>query len=136
MSIVYAQEQSLGVDDYVAVLRESIMAAKRPLDNRERIGRMLAGANFIVTARENGVILGLARCVTDYIWICHCAELCVKESAQGRGIGRGILETCWELLGPKVGFTLVSEPTAVGYYERLGMERQDTSFGRARRDRS
>jgi ribosomal protein S18 acetylase RimI-like enzyme len=136
VSIVYAQEQSLSVDDYVAVLRESIMATKRPLDNRERIGRMLAGGNFIVTARENGVILGLARCVTDYIWICYCAELCVKDSAQGRGIGRGILETSWEILGPKVGFMLVSEPTAVGFYERLGMEREDTAFWRARLDRS
>jgi hypothetical protein len=60
----------------------------------------------------------------------------VKDSAQGRGIGRGILEKSWQILGPKVGFMLVSEPTAVGFYERLGMEHEDTAFWRARLDRS
>jgi hypothetical protein len=43
------------------------MRGKRPLANTERIGRMIAGANFIVTAREDGVILGLARCISDNV---------------------------------------------------------------------
>jgi GNAT superfamily N-acetyltransferase len=136
VSIVYAQEQSLSVADYAAVLSETIMRDKRPLTNTQRIGEMLAGGNFIVTAREDGVILGLARCITDYAWVCYCAELAVKESAQGRGIGRGILKTCWELLGPKIGFMLVSEPTAVGFYSKLGMENEATAFWRSRADRS
>ncbi len=87
MSIVYAQEQSLPVADYVAVLAETTMRDKRPLTNTVRIGEMIAGANFIVTARENDAILGLARCITDFAWIAYCAELAVKESAQGRGVG-------------------------------------------------
>ena len=136
MSIVYAQEQSLLVADYVAVLAETTMRDKRPLTNTKRIGEMIAGGNFIVTARENGVILGLARCITDYAWVCYCAELAVKESAQGRGIGRGILEACWELLGPRIGFMLVSEPAAVGFYAKLDMEREATAFWRTRTDRS
>ncbi len=136
MSIVYAQEQSLSVADYVAVLRDTIMHAKRPLDNTARIAEMLAGANFIVTAREDGDILGLARCITDNSWICYCAELAVKESAQGRGIGAGIIARAKELLGPRVGLNLISEPTAVGFYEHIGMERVDTAFFLAREDRS
>jgi ribosomal protein S18 acetylase RimI-like enzyme len=136
MSIVYAQEQSLTVADYVAVLAETTMRDKRPLTNTERIGQMLTGANFIVTARENGVILGLARCISDGAWVCYCAELAVKESAQGRGIGRSILEACWDILGPKIGFLLIADPTAVGFYEKLGMEREITPFWHDRADRS
>ena len=136
MSIVYAQEQSLSVADYVAVLSETIMRAKRPLTNTQRIGEMLAGANFIVTAREDGVILGLARCITDYAWIAYCAELAVKESAQGRGVGAGIMDKIHELLGPKIGLVLISEPNAIGFYERIGLERQDSAFFRTRLDRS
>lgn len=136
MSIVYAQEQTLSVADYVAVLSESSMRDKRPLKNSVRIGEMLAGANFIVAARENGVILGLARCITDFAWIAYCAELAVKESAQGKGIGRGILEYCWTTLGPRIGLTLVSEPNALGFYERVGMTRLDSGFFRPREDRS
>jgi len=136
VSIVYAQEQSLGVADYVAVLGETIMRAKRPLTNTQRIGEMIAGANFIVTARDDGIILGLARCITDYAWIAYCAELAVKESAQGRGVGAGIMAKIHELLGPKLGLVLISEPSAVGFYERIGLERQDSAFFRTRLDRS
>lgn len=136
MSIVYAQEPSLSVEDYVAVLSETVMREKRPLKNAVRIGEMIAGANFIVTAREDGVILGLARCITDFSWIAYCAELAVKESAQGRGIGRGLLNFIEDALGPKVGLMLVSEPGAVEFYKRVGMQLQDTGFFRTRLDRS
>ena len=136
MSIVYAQDQSLSVADYVAVLGETTMRTKRPLANTERIGRMLAGANFIVTARESGAILGLARCISDEAWIAYCAELAVKESAQGRGIGAGIIAKARELLGPGIGLLLVSEPEAVGFYERIGMTRMDRGFFHERSDRS
>ncbi len=135
MSIVYAQEQNLPVADYVAVLAETSMAVKRPLQNSVRIAAMLAGANFIVTAREDGVILGLARCITDYAWIAYCAELAVKESAQGRRIGAGIIAKARELLGPRIGLTLISEPDAVGFYQRVGMEQVDRAFFLTRADR-
>jgi GNAT superfamily N-acetyltransferase len=135
VSIVTAREQALSVEDYVAVLGATTMAPKRPLANTARIGELIAGANFIVTAREDGAILGLARCITDFAWVAYCAELAVKESAQGRGIGRKILETCWDLLGPRIGFLLVSEATAVGFYEKLEMGREPTAFWRNRLDR-
>ena len=136
MSIVYARETALGVADYVAVLADTIMRDNRPLDNPSRIAEMLAGANFVVTARENGQILGLARCLTDHSWICYCAELAVKDSTQGRGIGTGILQKCWELRGPRVGFTLLSQPTAATFYEHIGMERCPDAFLRNRTDRA
>ena len=136
MSIVYAQEQSLPVADNVAVLGETTMREKRPLTNSGRIGKMIAGANFIVTAREDGVILGLARCITDFAWIAYCAELAVKESAQGRGVGAGVMAKVHELLGPKIGLVLISEPDAVGFYKRIGLEWQDSAFFRTRLDRS
>lgn len=136
MSIVYAQEQSLPVEDYIVVLSEGTMRSKRPLANRARIAEMIAGANFIVTAREDGIILGLARCITDYAWVAYCAELAVKESAQGRGVGAGIIKTAKDILGPRLGLTLISESDAVGFYQRVGMEQIDKAFFLTRADRS
>jgi GNAT superfamily N-acetyltransferase len=136
VSIIYAQEQTLSVEDYVAVLAETTMAAKRPLANRGRIAEMVAGANVIVPARRYGEILGLARCISDGAWICYCAELAVKESAQGLGIGAGIIRTINDLLGPRIGLALFSEPDAIGFYEKAGLTRQDSGFSRTRADRS
>ncbi len=135
MSIVYAREQDLPVEDYVAVVGETSMRDRRPIRNVVRIAEMLAGANLIVTAREGGVILGLARCISDGAWIAYCAELAVRESAQGRGIGAGLIARTKELLGPRIGLTLISEADAVGFYERIGMERVDRAFFLTRDDR-
>ena len=135
MSIVYAREEALSVADYVAVMGETTMRGKRPLMNAARIARMIEGANFIVTAREDGVILGLARCVTDFAWIAYCAELAVKDSAQRRGVGAGLIAKARELLGPGIGLVLISEPEAVGFYERIGMTRFDRAFFHDRTDR-
>ena len=133
MSIVYAQEQDLAVEDYVAVIGETSMRERRPLANRARIAKMLAGSNLIVTARDNGEILGLARCMSDTAWICYCSDLAVKESAQGRGIGRGLLDKCTELIGPGVGLVLVSYPESASFYDQLGMEPARAHY-RARTD--
>jgi GNAT superfamily N-acetyltransferase len=80
--------------------------------------------------------VGLARCISDGSWICYCAELAVKDSAQGRGIGKGILATCYDLLGPGVALILAAEPEAVGFYERVGMERVTDAYFHPRTNRS
>jgi GNAT superfamily N-acetyltransferase len=134
--VVYAEEPGLSVDDYISVLADTTMRTKRPLQNRKRIGEMLAGANLIVTARRDGEIVGLARCITDHAWICYCAELAVRESAQGLGIGAGIIRTLNELLGPRIGLALFSEPEALGFYEKAGLSRLDSGFFRMRADRN
>jgi GNAT superfamily N-acetyltransferase len=136
MAIVYAREASLSADEYIAVLSATTMRTKRPLANRQRITAMLAGANFIVTARESGVLLGLARCLSDGAWVCYCAELAVREDQQGKGVGRGILEHCYELLGPGMGLILAAEPEAVAFYKRIGMDRVQHAFFHPRTDRS
>jgi GNAT superfamily N-acetyltransferase len=135
LSIVYAEEPGLTVEDYVAVLGETTMRSKRPLANRTRIAEMLRGANFIVSAREDGDILGLARCISDGAWIAYCAELAVRDSAQGRGIGAGLIRAAKDLLGPRMGLVLISEEEAVGFYSRIGMERMDRAFFITREDR-
>ena len=129
MTVIYAQEQRLAVEDYVAVMSETTMRDSRPLANPARIAQMIAGANLIVTARDaDGTILGLARCMNDTAWICYCSDLAVKESAQGRGIGQGLLDTCAELLGPRIGLVLVSYPESASFYDRIGLERAQAHY--------
>lgn len=129
MAVRYAQESRLAPEEYVAVLERTTMRDRRPLANLERIGRMLAGANVIVTAREeDGTLVGLARCISDGAWICYCAELAVRDTHQGRGIGRALLETTADLLGPGVALTLNAEPEAVDFYRHMGMQGMPAFF--------
>ncbi len=123
MAVIIARETDLTAEEFAALLAETTMAPKRPLLNLQRIERMLHGANFIVTARdEDGQLLGVARCITDFEWICYCAELAVRQSHQGQGIGKSILAEAKRMLGPGICLTLNAEPEAVAFYEHIGMQ--------------
>lgn len=118
--IVYAREPDLPVDDYIAVVGDSALGEHRPLDDRERIARLLAGSNVVVTARLDGQCIGLARGVSDGAWVCYLADLAVRDSHQGRGIGRGLLLETRRLIGPDIGIALLALTGAVSFYDRIG----------------
>lgn len=137
MSLVYARETALPVEDYIDVVGNSALGPTRPLNDRERIAAMIAGAGLLVTARLDGRCVGLARCLTDSAWVAYCCDLAVHGEFQGRGIGEALLRTCRELLGDGVGIALLSVEGAVPFYDRLGprleMERYPHAYWLARR---
>jgi ribosomal protein S18 acetylase RimI-like enzyme len=129
--ILYGREQGLEVAEFRRVLVESGLGATRPVDDTPRLQAMLSSANLVLTARldrPGRPLVGIARCITDFSWCCYLAELAVSKSAQGRGIGRGLLDEAQRQLGPRVTLTLISVPEAVSFYERAGMVPVDNTF--------
>ena len=98
--IVYAQEQNLSAEDYISVVGSTYMRDRRPVANVERVARILAGSNMIVSARdEHGAIVGVLRGVSDGEWVCYVADLAVRDGHQRKGIGTGLLDHCKAILG-------------------------------------
>jgi ribosomal protein S18 acetylase RimI-like enzyme len=129
--VLYAAEPDLEPAEFRRVLVDSGLGATRPVDDEKRLRRMLASADLIVTARldESGSpLVGVARSVTDFSWVCYLSELAVSASAQKLGIGKGLLAETRRQLGPQVAIALISMPDAVGFYERVGMNRQPDAF--------
>jgi GNAT superfamily N-acetyltransferase len=130
-SVLYAREQDLGVDEFRKVLVESGLGGFRPVDDAARLEEMLTGANMIVTARldePGSPLVGVARSVTDFSWCAYLSDLAVSASAQGLGVGKGLLDETRRLLGPAVSLYLFSVPDAAGFYERAGMARFPDAF--------
>jgi ribosomal protein S18 acetylase RimI-like enzyme len=128
VSIVYAREQGLTVEDFRRVLIESGPALTRPVDDPDRLRRMIDGAQLIVTARRDGEIVGVARCITDFSWNCYLSELAVSQAAQGLGIGKALIDKVREIIGPEVSLKLTSAPEATGFYDRIGMMRSTEAY--------
>ena len=129
--VQYAVERDLDVPAFQRVLVESGLGAIRPVADEARLLEMLTAADLIVTARlvEPGVpLVGVARCITDFAWVCYLSDLAVSGSAQGLGIGKGLLAEVRQQLGPRVSVVLSSVPEAAGFYERAGMERVPNVF--------
>jgi ribosomal protein S18 acetylase RimI-like enzyme len=130
-SVLYACEPRLDVDEFCRVLLESGLGATRPTGDRLRMQQMLEQADLVVTARldrPDRALIGVARSITDFSWCCYLSELAVSSSAQGLGVGKGLIEETRRLIGPRVSLVLASMPDSVGFYERIGMPRQPDTF--------
>jgi ribosomal protein S18 acetylase RimI-like enzyme len=135
-NVLYASEPALDVAEFRHVLVESGLGDTRPVDDEARLQAMLANANLVLTARldrPDRQLIGVARAITDFAWVCYLAELAVTRSAQGLGVGKGLMDEAQRQLGPSVAISLLSMPDAVGFYERIGMTRMSDAFWFGRR---
>ncbi|WP_348527733.1 GNAT family N-acetyltransferase [Mesorhizobium sp.] len=125
------QAPRLDVAEFRRVLVDSGLGETRPIDDEARLKTMLDRANLVLTARldrPDRQLVGVARGVTDFSWVCYISELAVSASAQGLGIGKGLMDEARRQLGPSVAISLISMPDAVGFYERIGMTRMADAF--------
>ena len=137
MSITCAQETGLTAEEYTACLSQSALGPARPLGNSERVQAYLDSSNIVITARDtDGSLVGVFRGVTDWHWICYCADLAVAESRQGQGIGGTLMDKATEILGPGCTIALLSLPGAEGFYQKIGLTQTSAAFYRDRTDRS
>ena len=119
--VCYAEEADLSAAEFIDVLRSSGLAARRPADDVERIEKMLRNADVIVTARREGVLIGVARAITDFSYCCYLSDLAVDERYQRQGIGRQLIEKARGLAGASAKLILLAAPAAESYYPRIGM---------------
>jgi len=127
--VLFALEPELSTPEFVDVLERSGLAGRRPVGEADRIETMLRNADLIVTARANGVLIGIARSVTDFAYCCYLSDLAVDRDWQGRGVGRALMvQTQRAAGGPAVRCILLSAPAAVHFYEKVGLERHPNCF--------
>ena len=127
MITIYAREDNLGADEYIDVANKS--GINRPVGDRDRIERMLAHANLILTARQAGRLVGVARSLPDFCFCCYLSDLAVDRACQGQGIGRRLIEETRTAAGGALTTTLLlSAPGAVTYYEGIKMPKADNCY--------
>lgn len=134
MTITWNIENDLPTDEFIDVLLRSGLAARRPVDERERIATMLENSNLIVTARDSDrVLIGVSRCVTDYSYCCYCSDLAVDRKWQRQGVGRELVRRSRKAAGDGATFFLLSAPGVEDYYLHTGFEKFDSCFGMRRK---
>ena len=121
-SIVYAVESDLGVAEFVDVLVRSTLSERRPVSDRDRIGRMLSNASLVLTARTTErMLIGVSRAITDYSYCTYLSDLAVDVAYQRQGIGRELIRRTHEAAGLETSLVLLSAPNAETYYPHVGM---------------
>lgn len=100
----------------------------RPTQDKDRIRKMLENANLIVTAWDKELLVGVARSITDWVWSCYLADLAIRHEYKKAGIGKKLIEMTKEKVGEQSMVLLLSVPTAMEYYPKVGFTKQESSF--------
>jgi predicted N-acetyltransferase YhbS len=125
--LTYQLEKNLGVPEFRDLLIRSTLGERRPVDEPERLAAMLEYGNLIITAREDGKLIGLARSLSDFQFCTYLSDLAVDEARQRKGIGRELIRQT-KLAAPRAKLILLSAPRAVAYYPRIGMKKWDQCY--------
>jgi ribosomal protein S18 acetylase RimI-like enzyme len=122
--IAYAVEKGLTAAEFVDVLRRSGLAERRPVDEPDRVAKMIEHGNLFVTARDGGKLVGVARSLTDCTYL---SDLAVDRAYQKQGIGKALIDRTREAVGDSM-VLLLSAPKAMTYYPHIGMPKADNAF--------
>jgi ribosomal protein S18 acetylase RimI-like enzyme len=100
----------------------------RPTNDKERIQKMYDSSNLIVTAWDKNLLVGVSRSITDWVWSCYLADLAIHPDYKKGGIGKKLVHLTKEKLGEESMILLLSVPTAMEYYPKIGMLKEDRAF--------
>ncbi len=125
--IQYQREENLSVEEFRDVLIRSTLAERRPVDEPERLSQMLKYGNLVITARENGKLVGVSRSLTDYMFCTYLSDLAVDLAYQKKGIGKELIRLS-KLAAPKAKLILLAAPKAVNYYPKIGMAKWEHCY--------
>lgn len=118
--ITYNVENDLDAEEFRSVLIRSTLGERRPIDDRARLAKMVLNANLIITARQNGVLIGVARSLTDFAFCTYMSDLAVDLKFQKSGIGKELIRRT-KAEAPEAKLILLAAPAAREYYPKIGM---------------
>ncbi|WP_042011293.1 GNAT family N-acetyltransferase [Aeromonas fluvialis] len=128
MPIRFLINQPITALQFVALLEQTTLGARRPIDNLATLLGMLDHANLLVTAWQGTSLVGVARSVTDFHFCCYLSDLAVAESVQGQGIGKALIRETFLQLQPGCKLILLAAPQAVDYYPKLGFSQHPSAW--------
>jgi N-acetylglutamate synthase-like GNAT family acetyltransferase len=126
MEIIYKTNITPTPEQVIALYENA--GLPRPTGDKERIRKMYDNSNLIITAWHNDELIGASRCITDWAWSTYLADLAVKKEYSKSGIGKRLIELTKEKVGEQSMVLLLSVPTAMEYYPKVGFTRQESSF--------
>jgi predicted GNAT superfamily acetyltransferase len=100
----------------------------RPTADFDRIAKMYANSNLIVTAWDKDKLVGISRSLTDFCYCCYLSDLAVRQEYKYSGIGKKLVELTKEKVSENSMLLLLAAPSAIEYYPKIGMEKVENGF--------
>lgn len=125
MAFHFKVDHPITTDQFIRLLEDSTLGARRPVDDRACMAGMVTHADLMVSAWDEDRLVGIARSVTDFHYACYLSDLAVHKDYQRSGIGKRLQTLTQEQLGPRCTLILLAAPAANSYYGRIGYTHND-----------
>jgi GNAT superfamily N-acetyltransferase len=125
--ITYRDDRQLDLDQVIGVYRACSLGARRPVDDRARMGEMLANADIVITAWDGPLLVGISRALSDFAYATYLSDLAVRESHQKHGIGKELIRRT-QKAGGQARVILLAAPAAVDYYPHIGFSQHNSCW--------
>ncbi|MBE2218678.1 MAG: GNAT family N-acetyltransferase [Ignavibacteria bacterium] len=126
MVITYRANAALEAHQLSELFRAS--GIKRPVEDLNRIKKMIDNSNLVVTAWDGDRLVGIARALSDYSYCCYLSDLAVDKEYQRQGIGHELVNEVQKLAGEESNLLLVSASEAMDYYPKIGFDKCTNAF--------
>lgn len=122
-------EERITAEEYIDFLKRTDLGSQYPQERFEsRIEKLVRNVSISLTARnEAGLLVGALFGLTDFAYWLYVTDLGVDRDYEGQGIGRRLMKAAHEKAGGEkdIAVYLIANENAVGFYEKLGMEKAD-----------
>jgi len=126
MVITYRTNAALEAHQLSELFKAS--GIKRPVEDLNRIKKMIDNSNLVVTAWDGDRLVGIARALSDYSYCCYLSDLAVDKEYQKQGIGHELVDEVRKLAGEESNLLLISAPEAMDYYPKIGFDKCGNAF--------
>jgi len=120
-------EERISAEEYIDFLKRTDLGSQYPKERFEnRIEKLVKNVSISLAARnESGTIVGVLFGLTDFAYWLYVTDLGIDRAYTGQGIGRRLMKTAHEIAGGEkdIAVYLIANENAVGFYEKLGMEK-------------
>lgn len=93
----------------------------------DRLQLMVENSQIVVTAWDEGNMIGFARCVTDHVFNGQINNVIVDQEYRGRGIGKGLISNILNS-SKMVTYILRGDPENVDFYKHMGFKDANLSL--------
>lgn len=126
MSIEYSTDKKPKAEQIIELYDNA--GLPRPTNDKDRIQKMFDNSNLVITAWDKDLLVGVSRCITDWVWSCYLADLAIRHEYQKQHIGRELIKITREKVGEQSMVLLLSVQSAMEYYPKVGFVKQESSF--------
>jgi GNAT superfamily N-acetyltransferase len=120
MAIDYRTNVIPDVHQVIDLYKCSTLGVRRPVDKPDVFQGMIDNATIVITAWDNEKLVGIARALSDFVYVTYLADLVVHEHYQQQGIGKQLIALTQAQASPDCMMVLLAAPQANDYYPKLG----------------